>query len=164
MDTPLIRSRAAERARVEEIEQQGSRRIQCKAECALNPAEIVLVAKPSSVLHTVLDVLFSCLWCFWPFLFWWFTRAAWFQQHFKAFSMQCATVLCRSPNRAGAMADSQQVAAKHQQSLQPQSQFCFYPCWDQAAGANKEIEMPEGIWSQRFSVPFLMMFCGHSTD
>ena len=60
-DHLLIRSRAAELARVEEIERQGSRRIPCKAECALNPAEIVLVAKPSSVLHTVLDVLFSCL-------------------------------------------------------------------------------------------------------
>ena len=49
LDPSLVRSGAAERARVEEIERQESRRIQCKAECALNPAEIVLVSLMESL-------------------------------------------------------------------------------------------------------------------
>ena len=143
LDPSLVRSRAAERARVEEIERQESRRIQCKAECALNPSVRKLTLWAWwKVWHHSKNTQCAAH-CFWLFLFCWSStrasRAALLQQHFKASSKQCATVLCRSPNRAGAMADSKQVAAKHQQSLQPQSQFCFYSCWSQAAGAKKQV-------------------------
>ena len=136
---PSIRSPGSVRARVEEIEQQESSRIQCWAKCDFDrglflmqrlPSYHVLskthtahtIAKPPSVYCSLFpSKILRRLWIFLAFFvdFWWLqlcsNHTSW---------KHCATVPCRSPNRAGATADSKQVAAKQQLA----SEFVFPLC------------------------------------
>ena len=144
-----IRSPGAVRARVEEIEQE-SRRIQCWAKCDFDRGLFLMQRWSSSYVLSKIDMARTIakppkLYCSLFFLqhssmfvdiLGVFCRLSMISALLQSHSRKnCATLPCRSPDRAGATADSQQLAAKQQFASElvflyfhwGYSQFCMGP-------------------------------------